>query len=53
MKISTMNPIEQAATQTLAELVYEHTGFSEARCLRIARGIIALGGKTDDEESDE
>jgi hypothetical protein len=50
--ITTTNPTEQAAAQTLAELVYEHTGFSEARCLRIARGIIALGDKKDQEDDE-
>lgn len=48
----TMNPTEQAAAETLATLIYEHTGFSESRCLRIAYGVIRLGDKKEDTEED-
>lgn len=52
MRILTTNPSEQAAADTIAEWIWERTDFSEARCLRIARGIIALGDKKDDAEDE-
>lgn len=52
MTVTTTNPTEQAAAETLATLIYEHTGFSESRCLRIAWGMIVLGNKKDDTEDE-